>query len=249
MVWHRTLKACHTDIVEHTTRNMMPTILITGASRGLGLEFARQYAADGWHVIATCRDPQSAHALNALAGPVAIHPLDVRDERSIKELACRLADTSLDILLLNAGVHLQKRGTLAELDAGIWLEELKVNTIAPLMIARSFVDHVARSNQKRIVAISSGLGSIARIKTGGDYAYRSGKAALNAVMRMLAADVAQRGITIVAISPGHTRTDMGGENAPYSAAESVTTVRATIAGLQFKDSGGFFSHDGVPIPW
>lgn len=227
----------------------MPTVFITGASRGLGLEFARQYAADGWRVIATCRAPQGAHALNALAGPVAIHPLDVREERSIKELAGRLAGTCIDILLLNAGVHLQKGATLAELDAGLWLEELKVNMISPLMIARSFVDHVARSNQKRMVAISSNSGSIARIKEGGNYAYRSGKAALNAVMRVLAADVAHREITVVAIGPGHTRTDMGGGNAAYSAAESVSAVRATIAGLQFKDSGGFLSRDGVPLAW
>lgn len=227
----------------------MPSVLITGASHGLGLEFARQYAADGWRVIATCRDPDRARDLKAIAGELATHALDVTDEGALDELARRLEGTAIDVLLLNAGVHLQKDCTLAQLDPGLWLQELRVNAIAPLVVARRFIDHVSRSDQKRIIAISSGAGSISRTKTGGNYAYRTGKAALNAAMRTLAVDVADRGITVVSIGPGHTRTDMGGEDAPYSAQDSVSKVRATIARLQFEDSGSFLARDGAHLPW
>jgi NAD(P)-dependent dehydrogenase (short-subunit alcohol dehydrogenase family) len=227
----------------------MPTVLITGANRGLGLEFARQYAAEGWQVIAGCRHPRNALDLKALEGAVSVHALDVTDERSIDALAHEVSQTAFDILLLNAGVHLQKDCTLKELDAGLWLRELRVNSIAPVILARRFVEHVARSQQKRIIAISSGSGSISRVSEGGNYAYRTGKAALNAAMKILAADLAVRGITVAAIGPGHTRTDMGGGNAPYSAQESVATVRATISRLRFEDSGSFLNRDGSHLAW
>lgn len=227
----------------------MPSILITGASRGLGLEFARQYLADGWRVIATCRDPARARALQVFKGDIQCHALDVTDNLSIATLAKTLAQAPIDLLLLNAGVHLQKDCTLDELDAQRWLRELEVNTIAPLMVARCLADNVARSDLRRIAAISSGSGSINNMKSGGNYAYRTGKAALNATMRILAADLAPRGITVVPIGPGHTRTDMGGAEAPYSAEDSVTLVRSVIARLTFKDSGTFLSRDGTPLPW
>lgn len=227
----------------------MPSVLITGASRGLGLEFARQYLAEGWQVIATCRNPAQAHTLQALKGKVDIHPLDVTDSRSIAALGAALAGMPIDVLLLNAGVHLQKDCRLDELDAGLWLQELQVNSIAPVILARYLAENVARSEWRRIVAISSGSGSVTGMKSGGNYAYRTGKAALNAAMKMLAADLAPRGITVVPIGPGHTRTDMGGAEAPYSAEDSVARVRGVIERLTFKDSGSFLSRDGATLPW
>ena len=227
----------------------MPSVLITGANRGLGLEFARQYAADGWRVIATCREPLRTQALQALKGNIERHALDVTVRQSIESLSEALGQTPIDVLLLNAGVHLQKECTLEELDAQRWLREFEVNTIAPLILARSLTDNVARSDLRRIVAISSGGGSIGNMKSGGNYAYRTGKAALNAAMKTLAFDLAPRGITVVPIGPGHTRTDMGGAEAPYGTEDSVACVRGVIERLTFKDSGTFLSRDGAPLPW
>ena len=227
----------------------MPSILITGANRGLGLEFARQYAADGWRVIATCRNPGQARDLGGLEGRVEILALDVTDKHSVGALVDALGTSPIDVLLLNAGVHLQKDCSLEELDGERWQLEFHVNVIAPLMLARRLADHVARSDLRRIVAISSGSGSIQNMKTGGNHAYRSGKAALNASMKILAGDLASRGVTVVPIAPGHTRTDMGGSNAPYTAEDSVTRVRGAISRLTFNDSGAFLSRDGIPLPW
>ncbi len=227
----------------------MPSVLITGANRGLGLEFARQYAADGWRVIATCREPLRAHALQALKGDLEQHALDVTDNMSIGTLITALGQAPIDVLLLNAGVHLQKDCTLDELDGERWLRELEVNVIAPLILARRLADNITRSDLRRIVAISSGSGSINNMQSGGNYAYRVGKAALNAAMKILASDLAPRGITVVPIGPGHTRTDMGGADAPYKAEDSVARVRGVIERLTFKDSGTFLSRDGTPLPW
>ena len=227
----------------------MPSVLITGANRGLGLEFARQYAAEGWRVIACSREPSRAHALQALKGNIERHALDVTDNLSIGTLITSLGQAPIDVLLLNAGVHLQKDCSLDELNASLWLKEFEINTIAPLMLARRLADNVTRSDLRRVVAISSGSASLTNMKGGGNYAYRAGKAALNAGMRMLAADLAPRGITVVPIAPGHTRTDMGGAEAPYPVEDSVTRVRGAIARLTFKDSGSFLSRDGTPLPW
>jgi len=227
----------------------MPSVLITGANRGLGLEFATQYLTSGWRVIATCREPLRAHALQALKGNIDIHALDITNNLSIGTLITALGNTPLDVLLLNAAVHLQPNCTLDELDAAKWLRELEVNVMAPVLLARRLADHVARSDLRRIVAVSSGSGSIANMKNGGGYAYRSSKAALNATMKILANDMAPRGITVVPIAPGHTRTDMGGSGAPYSAQDSVERVRGVIDRLSFKDSGSFLSRDGATLPW
>lgn len=227
----------------------MPTVLITGANKGLGLEFARQYAADGWRVIASCPAPATAHELKRIAGRIETHALDVRDSAAIDALAAQLSGTAIDLLLLNAGLHLQKDCTLESLDADLWLQEMRVNVVAPIMVARRFAAHVARSREKRIVAMSSSLGSIAMLANGGNYAYRSGKAALNASLKMLSSDLMAQGITVVAVAPGLTRTDMGGPNALFSPEDSVANVRRTVAAVTFEDSGRFLSRDGSALPW
>jgi NAD(P)-dependent dehydrogenase (short-subunit alcohol dehydrogenase family) len=226
----------------------VPAVLVTGANRGLGLEFARQYAADGWHVIGTARDAARASALAALPG-VRVEALDVTDAGSIERLASRLEDTPIDVLLLNAAVHLQKDCTLERLDSGKWLREFETNVIAPVMVARRLADNLARSGLKVIAAISSGSGSIGNFRGGGGHAYRTGKAALNMAMRILASDLAARRITVVPIAPGHTRTDMGGGEAPYSAEDSVAKVRTVISKLRFEDSGSFYNRDGTKLAW
>ncbi len=231
----------------------MPTVLITGANRGLGLEFARQYAADGWRVHATRRDPAGAEALNATAseaaGAVTVHPLDVTDDGHIAALARALGGEAIDVLVNNAGVFGGRHREFGAIDYDRWEHALRVNTLGPMRMAEAFVEHVARSERKVIASISSQLGSIADNTSGGAYIYRSTKAALNAVVKSLSVDLAERGITVVALHPGWVATDMGGANAPLNPPDSVRGMRAVIEGLTPVDNGKFLSHDGGEIAW
>jgi len=226
----------------------VPTVLMTGANRGLGLEFARSYATDGWRVHACCRHPEKAKALKAVEGDLVVHKLDVTDGLRVAGLARELADDAIDVLLNNAGVYGPRSG-FGETDFDDWLDVLKINTIAPLRMAERFVEHVARSERKLIVSISSGLGSIAMNDAGGDYPYRASKAALNMVVKGLSADLAARGIIAVALSPGWVQTDMGGSSAELTPEESVAGMRAVIDGLTPADSGRFLNYQGEDRPW
>lgn len=227
----------------------MPTILITGASGGLGLEFTRQYAADGWRVIACVRDPAKGTALKAFGANVEVRQLDVADFAAIDALAADLGGTAIDVLLLNAGLNPQLDAPLAEAaDYDAWSDVFKVNTMAPLRMAVAFRDHVATSERKIIAAISSGGATVSQAK-GGNYLYRSSKAALNQCMKGLSKEYAARGLTIVMLAPGWVRTRMGGPNATFSPDESVTKVRQVIAGLSAKDNGRFINNDGKDYPW
>ncbi len=227
----------------------MPTVLITGANRGLGLEFARQYAADGWRVIATCREPASARDLAGLDGAVDVHALDVTDHARIQALAKTLKRDAIDVLLNGAGVYGPRPAPLGGVDYAAWSEVLRVNAMAPLKVSESFVDHVARGDLKRIVTITSRMGSIADNDSGGSYIYRSSKAALNAVMKSLSVDLRPRGITVVVIHPGWVKTDMGGPSALIEPGQSISAMRTVIAGLTPEDTGRFFNYDGPEIPW
>jgi NAD(P)-dependent dehydrogenase (short-subunit alcohol dehydrogenase family) len=195
-------------------KNETPSTLITGANSGLGLEFARQYAADALQVYATCRDPNSASELRQLAdasnNQVQIMALDVTDLASIKAAATKLEGKPIDLLLNDAGIGGPRGQTIGDIDYDAWAEVLDVNTLGPFRVAEAFVDHVARSQRKLIVTLTSGMDSIGDNTSGGAYAYRSSKAAVNMVMRSLAVDLASRGITCVVLNPGWVRTDMGG---------------------------------------
>jgi NAD(P)-dependent dehydrogenase (short-subunit alcohol dehydrogenase family) len=236
----------------------MPVVLITGANRGLGLEFTRQYCEAGWQVLATCRDPASAadlQALRAAQPTLEIHPLDVADFTTIDALAARLAGRPIDVLLNNAGVFGPKtwadkdpRQDFGSMDYDIWAEVLRVNLMAPMKMAEAFVAHVAASEQKKIVAISSGEGSIERTK-GAIYAYRTSKAALNMLMRNLGRDLAARGIVTAAFCPGWIRTRMGGVHAPLEAPPSIAGVRGIIDRLSPETSGQFWLWSGETLPW
>jgi NAD(P)-dependent dehydrogenase (short-subunit alcohol dehydrogenase family) len=231
----------------------MPSTLITGANRGLGLEFARQYAGDGWQVYATCREPESASDLRRLTDAsdykVRIMPLDVTDIASIKAVAAELEDQAIDLLLNNAGVGGPRGQTIGNIDYDAWARVLDVNTLGPLRVAEAFVDHVARSQLKLIVTLTSGMGSIGDNTSGGAFAYRSSKAAVNMVMRSLAIDLAPRGISCVVINPGWVRTDMGGPHGRQSPAENITKLRRLIEDLGPTHSGKFLNHDGREFAW
>jgi NAD(P)-dependent dehydrogenase (short-subunit alcohol dehydrogenase family) len=232
---------------------MMPSTLITGANRGLGLEFARQYLADGWRVYAACRDPDSAFELHSLADTgdhqLRIMALDVTDSATIKAAASELHGQPIDLLLNNAGVMGARGQTVGTIDYLAWAKVLDVNTIGPMRVSEAFVDHVARSDRKLIVTLTSGMGSLADNTSGGSIAYRSSKAAVNMVMRSLAIDLAPRGITCVVVNPGWVQTDMGGPHARISPAESVKKLRRLIHTLGPAQSGKFFNYDSREYPW
>ncbi len=227
----------------------MPTCLITGANKGLGLEFARQYAADGWKVIATCRRPDVAEALTALQGNIQIYPLDVTDFARIEQLARKLNGEAIDLLINNAGVYGPRVGTCKTVDYAVWCEVLRVNTMAPLKVSAAFLDHLARGDQRKIVTISSKMGSIADNTSGGVYIYRSSKAALNAAMKSLSIDLRDQEIIVVVLNPGWVRTEMGGPGATIDSNESVVGMRGVIDNLHIEDSGRFLHYDGTEIPW
>lgn len=231
----------------------MPTTLITGANRGLGLEFARQYAADGWQVLAGCREPTAARELQALAAAssdrIRVIPMDVTDTASVRAAAADLKGEAIDLLLNNAGVGGPPGQQLGKLDYAAWAKVLDANTLGPMRVAEAFLGNVAQGGLKRIVTITSAMGSIADNTSGGRYAYRSSKAAVNMVMKSLAVDLAPRGITCIVLHPGWVRTDMGGPGGTLSPAASVKAMRSVIAALKPEDSGKFLNYTGQPFPW
>jgi NAD(P)-dependent dehydrogenase (short-subunit alcohol dehydrogenase family) len=230
----------------------MTTVLVTGANRGIGLEFVRQYAADGARVLACARVPSAADALIALAegsgGRVTIHPLDVGSAASVEHLKHEVAETPIDILLNNAGVYGGDHQSVGDIDFESWMRTLAVNTIGPARMFEAFRSNLLKSVEKKCVAVTSGMASTAR-NEGGAVIYRSSKAALNNVMRTLALAGRTQDLIVVPLDPGWVKTDMGGKNAPLSAAASVKAMRALIAGFTLADSGRYWRHDGQEIPW
>ena len=226
----------------------MPTTLITGAGRGLGLEFVRQYAEAGWTVLAGAREPDRAEALLRVDGDVSPVPLDVADPASVAILAERLSGVPIDLLINNAGLYGPRDVALGEIDYDAWRQVLEVNTLAPMRLAESFIGQLRAGQGRKIVTLSSKMGSIGEA-TGGSYIYRSSKAAVNAVMRSLALDLAADGFTIVVVHPGWVRTDMGGPGAAIDAVDSVAGLKRVIEGLTPADTGRFLNYDGSPISW
>jgi len=230
------------------------TALITGANRGIGLEFCRQYAADGWRVLACSRYPEKSDELNRLASRnpelIKVHALDVADHLEIDRLGQILADESIDLLINNAGIYPDSdKSGFGHTDYAEWIQAFRINTMAPLKMAETFAAQIARGKQKTIVTITSKMGSISDNSGGGSYLYRSSKAAVNMVVKSLAIDLKPLGITAVVFHPGWVRTDMGGPNAMISPEQSVSGMRHVISGLAPADSGKFFAYDGQPIPW
>jgi NAD(P)-dependent dehydrogenase (short-subunit alcohol dehydrogenase family) len=232
---------------------MQKTILITGANRGLGLEFTRQYVAAGWRVIATSRTPANATALQELAAKypdIQIHALDVADFAAIDALAAQLKAEKIDVLLNNAGIFGDETGKgIGQLDYTNWAATLLTNTIAPIKIAEAFLDHVERGQDKLIASVSSLMGSVGDNTSGGCYLYRSSKAGLNAAMKSLSIDLCPRGIGVVILHPGWVKTDMGGTNAPIEVEESIAGMRQVLADFTLEQSGSFIRYDGKLAPW
>jgi len=237
------------DAGSQQRRNLqVPVMLITGASRGLGLALVGTYAAQGWRVHACCRVPERAHALQAIRGEVEIHRLDVRDQTAYRPLADRLVEEPIDVLIANAGIPGPK-DRIEMLDIPGWFETFHVNSIAPLVLAGAFHHHVARSTERKMIAISSILGSIGDNRSGGLYAYRCSKAALNMAWRSLSCELREEGVICTLVHPGWVRTSMGGEGAPLEPREAAAAIFTVIAGLDPAQNGRFLDYRGREIPW
>ena len=223
----------------------MSTVLITGAARGLGLEFVKQYAAKGWKVHACARSPES---LKEVAGDIHLHKLEVTDYAAVKALAAELKGEAIDVLICNAGVSGTEATVLGTLDPAVWRQTFEVNALAPLMMAEAFADRVAASKDRKLIAISSRLGSIT-FANNGRYSYRASKAALNMEWKGLSVDLAPKGLICVVLHPGWVQTDMGGQAATLTIAQSVPSMVTVIDGLKPADNGRFLNYDGAELPW
>lgn len=235
----------------------MPTVLVTGANRGLGLEFSRQYATQGWHVIACCRSDRDRDELDELASQHAIdvEQLDVSDFAAIDEFAERRNKQPIDLLLNNAGVFGPKaqaegdfRQTFGSMDYDIWASVLRVNTIAPFKLVEALLANLKLGEQKKVVTISSTMGSIDDT-SGGVYAYRSAKCATNMVMASLAKELESDGILFQLLCPGWVSTRMGGEQASVTPEQSVSGMQQRIEEMSADNSGRFVRYNGEAIPW
>ena len=224
----------------------MSTILITGASRGIGLEFSRQFAADGWTVLAACRNPASAEQLSGIAG-VDVHALDVDNADSVAALKAAVGDRPIDVLLNNAGIIGQRTG-FGTLDYDAWAGAMNTNVFGPMRMAEAFVDNVIASDRKQMVFLTSRMGSITETSPNA-YVYRSSKTALNMAVRCMSLELAGKGLTAVLFHPGHVSTDMGGASAPVTPTNSVTGMKQQILGFTQADNGRFLAYDGGEIPW
>lgn len=223
----------------------MSTVLITGAARGLGLDFVKQYAAKGWKVHACARAPD---ALGGVKGDIHPHKLEVTDYAAVKALAAKLKGEAIDVLICNAGISGKEATVLGSLDPAVWRETFEVNALAPLMMAEAFADHVAASKDRKLVAISSRLGSIT-FANNGRYSYRASKAALNMEWKGLSVDLGPKGLICVVLHPGWVQTDMGGQAATLTIEQSVPAMVKVIDGLTAADNGRFLNYDGTELPW
>ena len=232
----------------------METTLITGANRGIGLEFSRQFAEDGWCVLACSRNLEKSDALNELAAEypeqITLYTLDVTDHVQIKKLSKSLANKPIDLLINNAGVFpdINER-IFCQTDYDAWTHAFLVNAMAPLRMAEEFITQITLSNKKIIVTITSKMGSVADNRLGGSYIYRSSKSAANMVVKNISIDLMSKDIISVLLHPGWVRTDMGGPSGLISVEQSVSGMLSVIRELTLMDSGKFIAYDGQIIPW
>jgi NAD(P)-dependent dehydrogenase (short-subunit alcohol dehydrogenase family) len=228
-------------------------VLITGASRGIGLEMVKYGVEQNWRIFACCRHPQQADSLLAVArlanGRVSVHVADMDELATVQALAYELRNEAIDILVNNAGVYGSDKNRFGNVDVTSWLNTFQVNSIAPLKLAEALIEQVRMGDKKIIACISSKMGSMADNGYGNSYIYRSSKAALNAVVKSMSIDLKDEGIKCVALHPGWVKTDMGGPNAEITTRECVTSLFNIILSLQPEDSGRFIDIDGTDIPW
>lgn len=230
----------------------MSTVLITGTNRGIGLEFVKQYLDRGHKVLATCRNPDDKGELADLAAAnhsVTLMALDVGSEESRASFAAALADTPVDIFINNAGVYGPRDASFGKVDAQEWQQVLFVNSIAPLLLTQEIIANLRKGSDRKLVYITSKMGSIDDNSGGGSYIYRSSKTALNSVVRSLSVDLRDEGFSVAVLHPGWVQTDMGGPNALIDTLTSVSGMIDVIDNLSQANTGQFFNYDGQPIAW
>jgi|TARA_B110000483_G_scaffold105088_1_gene128196 NAD(P)-dependent dehydrogenase (short-subunit alcohol dehydrogenase family) len=230
----------------------MATILITGTNRGIGLEFTKQCLTRGDRVIATCRDIEAADALMQLRSShdeLEVLKLDVSSTESMLEFVQQLADTPIDIFINNAGVYGPRNAHFGKVDGRLWASVLQINSVAPLILSQLLMPNLRQGKDKKMLYLSSKMGSIDDNSGGGSYIYRSSKTALNSAIKSLAIDLAGEGFTAAVLHPGWVLTDMGGPNALIDTKTSVTGMLKVVEDLDPQTSGSFFNYDGSIIAW
>ncbi|WP_298439890.1 SDR family oxidoreductase [uncultured Ferrimonas sp.] len=230
---------------------MSHTTLITGANRGIGLEFVRQLLNRGDQVIACCRNPEHATELSAIA---AAHPhqlelvgLDVAQPQQLQGLQAYLGERRIDTLINNAGVYGPKGVAFGSLNSEGFDEVMNVNVLAPVLLVQALADNLGRSS--KVAILSSMMGSISDNQKGGAYFYRASKSAVNAIGKSLAQDLAPRGIAVMLLHPGWVQTEMGGPNALIDTHTSVSGMLQVIDALTIQTSGEFRNYDGRELAW
>ncbi|HEY2069629.1 MAG TPA: SDR family oxidoreductase [Rhizomicrobium sp.] len=226
----------------------MTTILITGANRGIGLEFVKQYAAESADIIACAREPEKAAELKAVKGKVRVMALAVDDPASVEALARDLKGEAIDILINNAGIGGPRDAKPNSLDLAAWLKVFTVNSVAPMLVSYGLRDNLLKGHDKKLVTITSVLGSTAA-NGGGIQPYRASKAAVNNLMHGLSKEWAGDGVSVGIFHPGWVQTDMGGSSAPVKPEDSVKGLRARIAELNLKNSGSYRDYANSEIAW
>jgi NAD(P)-dependent dehydrogenase (short-subunit alcohol dehydrogenase family) len=219
--------------------------VITGANRGIGLALARQLTERGEEVIATARNPATATELVALGGRVV--PLDVQDDDSVQAFAQALGNEPIDVLINNAGMAI--KDGLGNLDFEGMKSVIDTNTVGPLRVLQAVLPQIKSSGSAKVINITSRMGSIEENSSGGMYAYRISKAALNMAISVSSIDLKEAGVTVIGIHPGWVKTDMGGTNAQVDVDDSAASILSTVDGLTVKDTGRFMDRDGSAIPW
>lgn len=239
----------------------MSTALITGANRGLGLEFARQLSGAGWKVLASCRSPEGADALHRLAAAsgqtVEIHALETGNPESIGALSTAVGGQAIDLLVCNAGVSQMKQALITgaqgqriqDAEDALWFEAYRTNAIGPLRVAAAFADRVAASKRRIMAFISTRMSVAGQNNSGAYYMYRSSKAALNVIVKNLSIELAPRGVTCMALHPGWVRTDMGGTGADLSPEQSVSSMLKILLDAKLPKKPQFLDYRGETIPW
>ncbi|MEP0202417.1 MAG: SDR family oxidoreductase [Halioglobus sp.] len=234
------------SLVSVAQAQTMGTVLVTGANRGLGLEFVEQLHAKGYTVIGTARKPEKAAELRATGARV--EQLDVADQASVDALAARLADVPIDLLINNAGMAARGDSSLETVDYDAMERTFQVNSLGPLRVTQAVLPNLRAGEQKTIVHITSRLGSI-ELSSGGMYSYRTSKTALNQINKIMSVELASEGFTSIVMHPGWVQTDMGGAGATLTTSESISGMLGVIDGLTADDTGKFYNYNGEKLPW